>query len=278
MISKVFNSLFLILLIQSAVFSSFMKSKVKAKDVTLDITDFTSIVETWKTLFQQVHALSDDLYDSVGKDSAISKSNFKKVWSQAFPLEDVDKVPKELLSFWLLSVKVKGKSVDKDTAYRATQNGVVTGTLINLYAGAHFQSSGAFADRIDSIVDAVTSAHVNFDTYAKELFLESDINDNGQLSLEEFQDTYGKLLDSDQDAEEMFDEVDTEGHGYLDQQEATHLLGKILLKENPYFIINTQEHLAVDHEHYHDHAVAHVGERVHLGRGNHDHSFVQRRR
>jgi Ca2+-binding EF-hand superfamily protein len=255
--AKILNALFLILLVQLVFIESVRKSSItKTKTQAYSVSDFTEIVEYWKALFKRVHELSDKIFDSISGDSdTISQEALDEVWEGTFEQANKksDKIPQELLDFWFVEDEDKTDELDSSNAYIATQNAVVLAVLDNLYSGSTFKAQGQFKEEIESLVNDITAAHLRFDQISKNWFKQADTSGDEQIDLEEFKTTFSQLLDQEDDVEKVFAEVDKDGSGYLDQQEVTHVLGKLLLRHNPYFIINSHQESAVGHEEVHDH-------------------------
>jgi hypothetical protein len=254
---KILNTLFIILLLQLAFIESSRKNRSRLRKVkSVSVKDFTDIVEYWKVQLKRFHNVSDQIFDSIANGrNTISSSELKETWNGIFEhsLSYSDKIPNELIEFWFVKDENDSDEVDRSSAYIATQNAIALAVFVNLYSGTPFKAEGQFKEEIESIVQDISAAHVRLDQISKEWFNQADVNGNGEIDLQEFKDAFTPILDDSDDADKVFHEADKSRNGYLEQQEVTHLVAKLLLRHNPYFIINTHQHSSIAHEDVKEH-------------------------
>jgi hypothetical protein len=201
--------------------------------------------DTWNGAFKRLHLLANELFDKLAGEgrAEVPTAEFRASLQEVFPYskEDVQKIPANIANFWLVAVPDPGEGVDRDEAFLAIQNAVVTGVLLNLYTDVHFQARGDFGARVNTLVGRITHAHEKLEAINKAIFQSADTNQNGEIDLPEFKAAYAVYLDANADLDAEFNNLDADHSGFLSLDETAHIIGKHLLGNNPFIHVKHRE-------------------------------------
>jgi hypothetical protein len=236
--TRAINAIFLILL-SNIIFINSLRNEAVRKGVEVQIKELQG---SWNLQFEKLHLLAEQCFALHGKGKDLPAAEFSGYIEAAFPLntDNVDKIPVNILNYWLSDIEDEGETVSLDEAYKILQNEVITGVLINLYAGIKFQAAGPFKAGIEAIVQALTQSHEKLQNLSQDIFNQADENHNGQIDVQEFKKSYSKYLPLGANAEADFKLLDLDNSGYLDVNETTHVFGKYLLESNTQIHVPTR--------------------------------------
>jgi hypothetical protein len=230
----------------------------KEKNEDFQISIFTSFINSWRTSYKALHFLSDDIFNFVsGQENSrteeIPTEEFLKIANEAFPIdeESVKKVPKIVLGTWVLieDDSELGETIDRETAYRVIQSKAEYIIESELYGGAEFISAGPFKHSAEFIIESVTQSFGDYLHLADKLFNKADVNNNGEIDLNEFLHSYAHLLNQEdrERAKEIFERFDADHSGFLVNLEVHHFLAVILFEKNDYYVVKGSESKAAKH-------------------------------
>jgi Ca2+-binding EF-hand superfamily protein len=223
-------------------------------NVKFEISSFAGVINSLKSSYKMLHSLSNELFHTasgVGNKrilvNSIPTEAFLKVVNEAFPLdqEAIKKVPVELINTWVL-IKDDSElaaSINRETAYKVVQSKSEYATLSKQYAGAHFKAGGQGQTRVQEIVEAISQAYIDLEKLSYQLFDRIDKNKNGQVDFKEFLTAFGHLFPHGKiaQARPVFDKFDIDHSGYLDKLEAYHALAIILMGQNEYYVLKSEQ-------------------------------------
>ncbi len=213
--------------------SALRKSAInKAKQ--FDVTPFKKSGEAWAKFAEDIHKISDAVFDSFNSNGApVPTGNFTEALKENFAFQAPSADNSNAKNFWLMNVDVSAPTVDRDLAFALVFNSIA-GSGSDLEEGT--ETEIPHGPHQDTIQNLIYRAYINYNQMKKlvaRVFAQADADHSGLLSLQEFKDSYALLLKPTDDVEAIFHKLDADNSGELDLDEASHIVGNIISTSDP---------------------------------------------